>query len=114
MAALKELLSHHGLTEEDCKKPVSDLHLSSISLKCCKDWRLLPSLLGLESIVSSDVERKPTAVDEREKRYEFLKEWKQRKGYEATYRNLILALVEIDCKEDAGRVCDIMKEKRVI
>ena len=102
------LLSYFKLREEDCEKPVRDSHLDEISLKCCKDWRLLPSQLALEDIVVNDIDRK--TCDEKEKRRDFFREWRQKKGRKATYEKLILASLKLEQQRDAEKVCELLQQ----
>ena len=102
------VLSHFNSREEDCKKTVTDCHLDENSRKCCRNWKFLPSQLGLEHIVVNDIDRKP--VDEKEKRRDFFREWKQTKGFEATYGKLILALLKCEQRLDAEKVCELLAE----
>ena len=81
---------------------VSDAHLEDIARSCCSGWRSLPSRLEMRKIVVEDIDR--LQVSEEEKRLEFFKRWKREKGSEATYKKLIDALVEINCREDAEEV----------
>ena len=94
----------YGLTPSDCNRVVSDCHLQKVS---CKDWRLLPCHLGLNTIVVKDIDR--SLGEERGKRYDFLLQWKQMKGSEATYVKLIGALEKISCKLDAESLCMLLK-----
>ena len=100
------ILSHYKLREEDCRKPVPYNILDEISLKCCGEWKFLTSQLGLEDSVVRDIDRKPI---EKDKRHEFFREWKQRKGSEATYERLILALLKCQQRQDAENVCELLR-----
>ena len=100
------ILSHFNLREEDCKKTVEDHHLDEISLKCCGDWKFLPSQLELEDNVVRDIDHKN--CDEKEKRRELFREWKQKKGFEATYGKLIRALLKCEYRQDAEKVCELL------
>ena len=104
---LNELLKHYELTEEDLNKPVSDSHVEGISRSSCKHWKSLPAHLGLKPITAEDSDRKH--IDPAEKRYDFFLKWKEMKGSGATYKQLIIALVKIDCREDAEAVCAVLK-----
>ena len=100
------ILSHFNLRVEDCRKPVASTLLDEISLKFYGDWKFLSSQLGLEDNVAEDIDRKP--IDEKGKRREFFREWKQRKGFEATYERLILALLKCEQRQDAENVCELL------
>ena len=58
-----------------------------------------------------DIEK--SKADEREKRHNFLRQWKRMKGSVATYKNLVSALLEINSIEDAEKVCIILKQSGV-
>ncbi len=46
---------------------------------------------------------------EREKRQSFFKEWKQRKGSNATYKALVSALLKINHRDDAEYLCRLLQ-----
>ena len=94
------------MMDEAFNKQISDHHLVEIADAHCTKWRLLPPALGLENTMRDDIDCKP--VDEREKQYDFLKEWKQRKGADATYKALISALQRIGCWGDAQCVFQLI------
>ncbi len=102
------IMEHYQLQEEDCNKPISDSHLAKISQSICEKWRLLPSHLKMEPIVTKDIDRE--SKSEEEKRLEFLKRWKQERGLDATYKELINALLEIQCRRDAEKVCELLRK----
>ena len=104
--AFSSILHHFKLREEDCRKPIPYNLLDEISLKCCGDWKFLPSQLELEDNVVDDIDCKP--IQEKGKRREFFREWKQRKGFEATYERLILALLNCKLRQDAEKVCELL------
>ena len=103
-----EVIEHCGLTEKDCNKPVSDAHLECISRSSYTSWKSLPAHLGLETIVAEDADH--SQVHPEEKRVEFFRQWKKRKGSGATYSQLINALLKINCREDAEKVCQIISQ----
>jgi hypothetical protein len=105
---IQDLLKCCGLSHRSSKKPVSDAHLEEISRSSCKQWKSLPSHLDLETIVASDIDR--SQKDEREKRHDFFKKWKDIKGSGATYKQLINALLKIKCVQDAEKICQLLKE----
>lgn len=96
------------VTVEDCSKQVSDSHLEEISRSCCEKWRSLPSYLDLPKLMSADIDREH--IGEEERRNSFFSTWKLKKGSDATYRKLIYALVKIECRHDAEKVCKLLKE----
>ena len=109
-SAFLKLIQRYGLTEGDCNKEVSDIDLQRISSSYCKHWKKLPAYLGLESIVVEDLER--SQEEEDTKRHKFLLRWKDRKGSAATYGKIINALLKIKSRQDAERVCAILKDSR--
>ena len=106
-----KFLAHHELTEEDCEREVSDSDIVKIASSIHGKWKTqLPSHLGMDPIVVADIVRAPGYIPEEDRRLDFFKKWKQQKGFEATYKTLIIALLEIKCTQDAGKVCKILKE----
>ena len=106
-----ELIKKYELPEKEYDKKVSDAHLETISRSSCKHWERLPSHLEMNDIVVSDVRR--TQIDEEGKRLEFLRKWREQKGSKATYKQLVLALLKIECRDDAEKVCEILKKPQI-
>ena len=105
------LMGYYGLTEEDCKTEVSDSGIVKIASSIHGKWKSqLPPHLGIDPIVVTNIVGAPGYMSEEDRRLDFFKEWKQRKGFEATYKALISALLEIECRQDAESVCKILKE----
>lgn len=102
----ESLIQDYGLTDEHCNQKVSDDHLQQISRSCCRQWKSLPPYLEVETIVADDIDK--TQKGEREKRHDFLKEW--RGTSDGTYKQLIIALLKIKSREDAEKVCKILKQ----
>ena len=100
-------LAHYQLTADIYKEQVSDVHLEKISRSLCKDWKRLPSHLEMKTIVADDIDCKQ--VNEGEKRRQFLVKWKEIKGSSASYECLIRALLEIESRQDAERVCELLQ-----
>ena len=105
---VSSLMEHYCLLEEDCSKQISDSHLQKISLSCCKKWRFLPACFKMEEIIAEDIDREPKGEDE--KRFSFFKQWQQERGSDATYKALISALLEISCRQDAEKVCELLQK----
>ena len=99
--------------KQDLDKVISDLHLDEIARTRCTYWKSLPSRLGLPDIVAKDIDIKGSLL-ESEKRSEFFRQWKQRKGLEATYRVLVKALLDIDQRLDAEYVCELLRQAGTI
>ena len=108
MERFDPFVEFYGLTRRHCDRPVSDLHLERISRSCFKYWKLLPDYLGLKTVMVHDIDR--SLIDEESKRLEFLRQWKIRKGSEATYTQLISALLSIDQRSDAEAVCNFLAQ----
>ena len=103
MENLEELTERVGVLADHI---ISDLHLEEIASFLLVDWRSLPPHLSLEEIIVRDIERR--YPDERGRRRELLQLWRQRYGSAATYRRLIQALLEIQCRQDAEAVCRLL------
>ena len=106
-SSIESLIARYQLTEENVNREITDIHIGVISRSYCSKWKSLPSYLGLGTIVAEDINR--TEVNEEDKRRTFLTTWKEKKGFEATYKTLISALLEIECKSEAQSVCDLLK-----
>ena len=89
-------------------------HLDQIALKHCACWKLLSPHLDLGNMTINDITRSLTLATELEtdKRVEFFRQWKKVKGFEATYKKLVAALLKIDQKHEAGIVCKFLKQSR--
>ncbi len=96
-----------GYQRKDFSKQVSDSHIKEMSWTHCRKWRHLPPHLGIENTVKDDIDRR--FVDEREKKYDFFIEWKERKGADATYEALINGLLKIGCESDAEYLCQLIQ-----
>ena len=103
-----QLMSQYRLTERQYNKQVSDIHLEKLSRSGCKQWKSLPPHLKLEAIVAEDIDK--SQKGEREKRHEFLLTWKDMEGSGATYKQLITALLKIKCRQDAEKLCEMLKK----
>ena len=107
-SSFSDLIKQYELSHRCTKKKVSDAHLELISRSYCEEWKSLPPYLKLETVVANDIDR--SAKTEREKRHDFLFEWKEIKGSAATYKQLITALLHIKRRQDAEKVCELLKE----
>lgn len=101
-------MEYYHLKDEDCNHKISDRDIDEISRYYCSKWRSLPSHLEMKSIDASDVAHGPG--DEQEKRRTFLLKWKDMKGSAATYKQLISALLEIHCRDEAEGVCKLIQQ----
>ena len=103
-----DLMKYYGVTENDCNCKIEDVHLQIISSTLCKHWKKLPAHLNTPSIKISDIER--DFKTEEERRSAFFSQWRDRDGSAATYKRLIAALLDIDCRDDAEGVCKLLKK----
>ena len=103
---LGDLMRLYELNEGDCSKPISGNHLDEISRTLCGGWRSLPTHLGMPEIAVKDLER--DFKIENERRNGFFFQWKEMQGSAATYKKLIIALLDIKCREDAEGVCKLL------
>lgn len=104
--AVDYLLERYRLTVEDCSREVSDSHLDDISRYYSRDWKSLPPYLDIDRMVVEDTKH---IFGDREKRLEFFLQWKQIKGSDATYLQLVSALLSIKCRRDAEGVCKLLQ-----
>ena len=106
---VSDLMKYYGLTNKDCNSEVKEAHLEDLSRIVGKEWRSLPSHLGIRmpSITKNDIDR--NFKTEKEKRYALFCQWKEMNGSAATYERLIMALLAINCRADAESVCKMLK-----
>ena len=83
------------------------LQLEKISRTCITRWRSLPPYLDVSSITIDDIDH--DSNKEEEKRNDF-SDWKLKNGSRATYRKLLHGLLEIGCRDDAEKVCRLLRE----
>ena len=103
------LMEHYQLGEEVCSQQVTDRHLNEIASSYCRHWKSLRAELGLKAIVEHDIDHS-LSDDEEGKRRALFNKWKLMKGFSATYKALISALLEIKCRDDAEGVCEVLKQ----
>ena len=96
------------MQELGLNQQVSDGHILKFSSSHGSKWKLMPAPLDLKNIVAEDIDRAPKS--EEEKRHTFFTTWKQVKGSFATYKALIIALLEVDCQEDAESLCRLVPQ----
>ena len=104
---LVELFHNYQLSAEALEQQITEEVLDKIASTCCEDYRRLPPYLGVECIAIRDIER--DGKSEPERRQTFLRKWKQVKGSGATYKAIIAALLKIRCREDAEKICVLVK-----
>ena len=106
LTALRELLKKHRLTDKDINRQVNVNNLERTSHFCYKQWKSLPSHLGVHSNVVGEIDK--THKDEKTKCLNFLLWWN--KGSCATYKQLLTALLSIKCEQAAEMLCTRLKE----
>ena len=97
-----------GSKVESANKKITNEHIDDISRNSCSKWKSLPAHLELNPITVKDIDERGNHPGE-EKRKEFFTTWKSKKGSKATYKILIQALLNIDCREDAEYVRELLK-----
>ena len=108
---IQVLMVYYEFTEEDCRREVSNADIVKIARSLHGKWKTqLPPLLDMDPIVVTDIVGAPGYIPEEDRRLAFFKEWKQQKGFDTTYKTLISALLQINCRQDAESVCKILKE----
>ena len=107
--SLKSLLD---LNEEYYDSKVTDVHLEKISRFLSQSIQCLAPYLGIKQRIVSDIDTL-SHKEEKDKRHTFLIKWREIKGIEATYRNLIDALLTIESVEDAEEVCKLLLDHPV-
>ena len=105
-SSASKLLDQFGLCEEEYKKKVTDRHLLAISRSYFEKWKSLYPYLDMEQIDVTNAEQDGNG--EENERQKFLERWKKKKGGDATYMKLISALLEVECKNDAEGVCELL------
>ena len=104
--AVVSLVQHCGIEEANLDIEVTNDCFHEISLSL-SDWRLLDLLTDAEvgAIESS-------SHTEESKKKAFLNKWKQKLSSKATYRLLVDALLRIERKDDALKLCKLLKSKQ--
>lgn len=106
-SALDLLLKKYNLKIEDVCKKISGEHLDRISHSYCSKWRRLLPYFNMEKIVEDDIDQ--LSVNGEEKRSKFFKKWEEVKGSSATYEKLVSALLKMECRNDAEKVCELIQ-----
>ena len=102
---MESLIRQFQLTDEQCNKKVTDVHLDKISHVSHCQWRRLPPYLKMKTSVVADIDQGLGGEDD--KRRNFFFKWRDTKGSGATYKTLISALLEIEYRVDAENVCKL-------
>ena len=104
----EELVRRYNLTEEMLQQKVTDEHMLDIQ-EFIKSWREVgPFLSGIEQQNLDDIDRE-NGDDEREKRRKFIHKWEDANGPDATYDNMIFAMVRAMKKDEATKVCQLLR-----
>lgn len=108
-----KILSLYGLDadEDVLDTKVSHIDSQTIATACSFKWGQLLPLLGVKhpKTVQNDIQNDYSSLPE--KRENFFSVWIKEKGSEATYRALIIALLQIKERESAEFVCNLLKEQ---
>ena len=88
---------------------VTDKHVDTISRSFCRRWDLLPTYLEMDRDVASDIKKQHREMEEEDKKRAFFFKWIEEKGSRATYKKLIIALLEINRVNDAEKVCKLLQ-----
>ncbi len=105
---MEALVKVCDITDGSFDQEVSDCHYWDISCYLSQ-WRLIaPKLNITEPEVEAIESDYPT---EERRRVGFLKKWKQKGSFLATYRVLVSALLGIQRAEDARGVCQLLKSE---
>ena len=105
---LPSLLQHCELTESDVEIEVDERDYLEVA-RCFTEWRQVAPLCGIETNEIDDIER--DYKTEETKRVEFLKAWKGKFAFNATYISLIQALLKRSRADEARKVCMHLKGK---
>ena len=103
-----KFLNHYQLISADIDVKIRDEHVDKIARICFSNWKELYPL----HMKKKDLEVIDTKSNSEDKSKLFIRTWKQRNGSDATYKRLIDALLEIDHREDAESVFDILMSKK--
>ncbi len=95
-----------GLSDEELNKEITSDKFHEIGPSVLK-WKVLAPILKLTQPEVEAIERDNHG--EELKRIEFLSVWKQKQCERATYMALVDALCEIERREDARKVCEVLK-----
>ncbi len=104
--SVDDLVCHCRLSDGDLNKEITRDRFHEIGPSVSK-WKLLAPILNLTQPEVEAIER--DNHEEELKRVEFLSVWKQKQCVHATYRALVVALCRIERREDAMKVCKVLK-----
>ncbi len=104
--SVDDLLRLCGLSDEELNKEITRDRFHEIGPSLL-EWRLLAPILNLTQLDVEDIEKDNRG--EELKRNKFLSVWKRKQCEHATYRALVVALCKIERREDARKVCEVLK-----
>lgn len=102
------LLTKFELSEKDCGIKVSKKDLDRVANNCEFPYERLAPYLDVKQV--SDIERE--GKSEPGRRTALLERWNQMKGSDATYRALITALLDIEHRNDAEKICKWLRTSK--
>ena len=102
---LEQLVKKVGISLDLLDQKCSDEHLRSISLFL--DWRRVAPHLGLSERDIKNIEFEKRT--ETERRLKVLQMWKNKYSYEATLKNVTVALLAVGNADDAEQVCRLLQ-----
>ena len=100
-----DLVRHCGLSDDELNKEITRDRFHEIGPSLL-EWRLLAPILNLTPLDVEDIEKDNRG--EESKRNKFLSVWKRKQCVRATYRALVTALCQIERREDALKVCEVL------
>ena len=103
---MEAYLQKYNLKKKDIKSRVSDSHIGDISRSYCHKWKELYPHLHLKLIDVHNAVH--DGYDEEEKKTSFFNTWRARRGDDATYEELIGALIKIEEEDDAKNICQLL------
>ena len=96
------------IIEKRGNEQIAQPHLQKIAQQGLQKWRMLHAHLGISKVWKENIDR--TQKPEEEKKIDFLQEWSNQKGEDATYVALVLALNEIDCRSDIEYIFELLQK----
>lgn len=105
---MEDLIKHYGLEEKQLDTEISGLYFHDIAI-FLSEWRLLASVFGMGTPDIEAIER--DNVKEENKRHNFLIRLKRKLAMKATYRELISAFLTIERADEAGNMCELLKNE---
>ncbi len=85
-----DLLERYKIKDEHCDAKITDVHLEKISRILVCEMQSLAPYIEIEYNLVADTEKKNVSWST--KKHNFLLKWRETRGRQATYRNLIQGL----------------------